>query len=326
MYIQAISARGLAGLKPFHASGLDRRVRVAGPPRARTALADALTLALCPFSSDDLMAAAGALGWGEVEVVGEDLPEEVVISRPHAALRLLAPPERPSQPPGIRVDLTVAMDPPQLEALRKAAIREPALGPALVGGTPLEFSVGWVFTRDGSVGSPSLLGARLGAVVVRPGEKPDWINPILRGLGGRFLRRRPGAIPLEVIDAADRSPEPEVRAALRALRSDLEGSPFRLGRLELLRDEEGQLEAAFGDELVPLRAMGPEAAEALGLAAAVHLHDSEILALEAPLAMAERRDAWLRWMTLQVEADASPLEQIWLFGAGGADALTPEQS
>lgn len=329
MYIRSIAVSGLAGVERFQADDLGRLVRVAGPPRARTALADALTLALCPFSVADINAGAEALGWGEVEIEAEwkDRPvaDAVIIPRPHAVLRMVAPPARRGQPFQVRVDLKLTMDPPQLEALRQAAIREPRLAPALVGGTPLEMSVGWLFTRDGVVGTPSLLGARLGDVVVRPGELPDWFTPLLRGLQGRVLRRRPGDMNLDALAEADRSADPKRRAAVRAMSADLARAPFRLGHLSLIQLEDETIEVAFDDELVPLRALGPEASEAVGLVSAVHLHPCEVLALESPLALASNRGSWLRWLTRQVEAEGSPLEQLWLFGAEGPDALRPKR-
>jgi len=329
MYIHSIAVSGLQGLDRFQADDLGRLVRVAGDARARTALADALTLALCPFSIEDTHAAAVALGWGEVEIEGDwkssPIPDTVTIARPHTVLRLVAPPTRRNQPFQVRVDLSIALDPPQLESLRQAAIREPRLGPALVGGTPLEMSVGWLFTLDGRVGSPSLLGARLSDVVVRPGELPDWFTPLLRGLKARMLRRWPGDMDLQGLADADRSADPERRAAMRALSADLSRAPFRLGHLSLVQLEDGELDLAFDDALIPLRALGPEAHEAVGVASAVHLHRSEILALEAPLALASNRGAWLRWLTRQVEAEGSPLEQLWLFGADGPDALRPRR-
>ena len=326
MYVRSIAATGLSGLAQFRAADLGRRVRVAGDARSRTALADALSLALCPFDPRDLREAGAALGWGEVEVIlpdGGGLPEAVSIERPHSVLRLVAEPERRGQPLRVRVDLTLALDPPQLDTLRQAAIREPALGPALMGGAPLSLSVGWLFTRDGAVGTPSVLGARIGDVVVRPGETKDWLLALLRGLGRRALRRRPGELDVAAIDGASRSPQPGRQAELRRLMSELERAPFRLGRLSLVHPPSGPAELAFGDELVPLRALGPEAREAVGLAAAIHLHPSEILILESPLALASSRTAWTRWLTRQVEAAGSPLEQIWLFNTTGADALRP---
>ncbi len=326
MYVRSIAATGLSGLARFRAAELGRRVRIAGGPRARTALADALSLALCAFDPQDIREAGAALGWGEVAVSlpdGGGLPEAVSIERPHSVLRLVAEPERRGQPLQVRVDLELSLDPPQLDTLRQAAIREPALGPALVGGAPLSLSVGWLFTRDGAVGTPSVLGARLGEVVVRPGELKDWLLALLRGLGRRTLRRRPGELDIAAIDGASRSPKPERQAELRRLVAELDRAPFRLGRLSLVHPPGGPAELAFGDELIPLRALGPEAREAVGLAAAIHLHPSEILILESPLALASSRASWMRWLTRQVEAAGSPLEQLWLFNVAGADALRP---
>ena len=319
MFVQSIQVEGLAGLDNLDAEGLGRVVRVGGSCRARTALADALSLALSPFSEPDLHDAARQFGWGPIEVDGEPLPESVVLSRPFGALRLL----EAADPPRVRIDLDISLDPPQLEQLRQAAFKEPALGPALLEHASCKLSVGWLFTSDGQLANPSINGIAIGDVVARTGERPPWFTPLVHGLARRWHRRRPGDLDIDAIGRADRSPDPEVRARLAAVRRDLQASPFRLPRLEVVDTGDG-LELAFGPDLVPLRALGPEARDAVGLVTSVHLHHAEILAIESPHALLPRRGG-NAWLVDQVEREQSPLEQIWLIGVPDARAdVMPE--
>ena len=74
MLVRALWVEGLSGLTRFEARSLGRVVRVGGPPRGRTALADALALALGSFDRGDVARVLHRLGFGhEVRVVGAEL-------------------------------------------------------------------------------------------------------------------------------------------------------------------------------------------------------------------------------------------------------------
>ena len=104
----------------------------------------------------------------------------------------------------------------------------------------------------------------------------------------------------------------------------LSRSPFRLGVLEIVEPQGGEPYLALAAEdgvLMPLRALGPAAEDLVGLVQAVLVHPAEILLLEAPTAFTSRTRSLLTWLHAQAEADGSALEQVWLFGVEGADAL-----
>ena len=104
----------------------------------------------------------------------------------------------------------------------------------------------------------------------------------------------------------------------------LSRSPFRLGVLEIVEPAGAAPYLALAAEdgqLLPLRAMGPAAKDMVGLVQAVLVDSAEILLLESPTAFTLRTRSLLTWLHAQAEADGSALEQVWLFGVEGTDAL-----
>lgn len=319
MWIRALSAEGLAGLPLLEARDLGRVVRVGGPPRAQGALFDALTLALGAFSVADAERSVGRLGQGhEVRASGHPLPESIELGRPER-LRALLEPEGER---AIKLHLELELDPPQFGLMREHARRSPELAAALgEEAATLRLSLGWAFTRDFTVATFSVFGVRLGEVAPTPGTPAPWKDALLKTLARRGRVRGPLELDVQAIAHAERSPSRPRRQAVARLRKALSAPPFDLPRLELVDPGDGQPWLALGEALAPLEAYGPAAVDAVGLAEALFIDPSEILALRAPGAMAADPGAVVGWLEALVQADDSPLEQLWLFDRPGPHDL-----
>ncbi len=321
MHIRRLAFEGLRALPDFEATGLRRVVPVAGTPAGRTAVADAITIALSVFSASDTQRAARDLGLGDAcEVTGDGIPEELQVDRPEVAAALFTGQR------AFKVKLDLELDPPQYGEIRAQALRDPRLVSALAArDTTLGLGIGWVFTRDWQVAATSVLGVRLGDVELPliGDDRPPWLSRFLAGLSGRVHRHRAGTVDEPGHARAERSPDPAQRRAARAVRETLAGRPFGLGELQVVQGRSAWLGLPLGDALLPLRAHGPRVQHAVGLVQAVHQSGAEILVAEAPLDLAERPRSLARWVRAQSEADGSALEQVFLFGEGGAGALEP---
>ena len=322
MHIRRLACQGLRALPDFEAKGLERVVSVAGSPAGRTALADAIAIALSAFSEADTLAVARDLGLGDAcEVTAEALPDSLLTPRPEVA-RALFTDDRT-----VRVRLDLELDPPQYGEIRTAAMRDPRLVSALAAqDTTLGLTAGWAWTRDWTVATISVLGVRLGDVELPlvGDDRPTWLDRFFAGLAGRLIRHRAGQVDARAFARAERSPSTERRAGARRVREILAGRAFGLGQLEVVEGPDGPwLGLPHGLDLLPLRAHGPRVEHAVGLAQAVHQSGAEILIAEAPLDLAERPRALSNWLRAQAEADGSALEQVFLLGGGGAGALRP---
>jgi len=327
MFIKSIEVTGLAALEHYEVTGLSRVVRVTGDAPACMALADALTIGLSAFSVEDARRAAALLGLGDaVEVTGQGLPEEIHVEHPAIASQLVARPAQ-DEPPHSKGTLEFELDPPQFRRLRQSAQRDPRLVSALAeDGATVRVVTGWAFTNDYTWISCSILSFRVGGLDLpaQGKESPAWLPAFLKSMAGRNHRRRPLEVDAISVAKADRSPSAEQRATVHEMRSVLSRSPFRLGALEIVEPvgAEPYLALAAEDgQLLPLRAMGPAAKDMVGLVQAVLVGSAEILLLESPTAFTPRTRSLLTWLHAQAEADGSALEQIWLFGVEGADAL-----
>jgi hypothetical protein len=308
LLIRRFEVHGMSGLGPTQLEGLDRVVKVAGTPRARQALADALRLAMGAWSARGCREAFEALGC-PVELEGEGLPDEIHLLRPERIAPLLDPDGDRT----LRMELELELDPPQFGRLRELAVRHPALVDALSGGARLTLGLGWVFTQDFSVAAFSIHRPRLGEVALD--LEGGWAPGFLAGLAGRGRVLGSGGPRLEDIAAADRSGDPDRRRALSALREALRRPPLSLGELRLV-EAGGESWLCFDDDLLPLTALGPGAEEEVALAAGVFLDRAEILVVDRPGARSDRPRALRVWLARQAEEQGSPLEQLWMLGVG----------
>ncbi len=312
MHIRGFRVEGLAGLERIETRDLGRVVRVGGPPRARGALAAALDLGLAVFSPADARAAAERVGWAPTEVDEDEhgRPVQLTLGRPSA----VAPLVETGEPSALRVGLDLALDPPQLDLLRRAALRQPELGAAVMANAPLVLHVGWMFTKDSSVASVALLSARLGDLSVSLVEPPDWFTKLTAGLAGRFGRRGALQVDPAAIAAAQRSPDAQAQARFRAFEEALAARPFH--HEVAVVDHGDTLALALRPELTPLDVAGASVTDDVGLVAAVHLMDREVLLLDAPFTRASGRSR-RTWLTRQVEGEGSVLEQLFLADVPG---------
>ncbi|MCB9742904.1 MAG: hypothetical protein H6741_05335 [Alphaproteobacteria bacterium] len=319
MWIRAISVEGLSGLHQLDAQALGRVVRVGGPPRAQGALFEALTLALGAFSPQDAERAVARLGQGlEAQVSGAPLPEAISLGRPQRLGARLDPEGERT----LKVHLELELDPPQFGLIREHARRSPELASALgEDAATLRLSLGWAFTTDLSLASLSVFGVRLGDVVPAPGTPAAWRDALLRTFAGRGRGRDPLELSVQRIAEAERAPERARRQGVARLREALQAPPFSLPRLELVDAGDGAPWLALGEDLAPLEAHGPGSVDAVGLAEAVFIDPSEILALRSPGALSEDPEAVREWLSALVDAEDSPLEQLWLFNVPGPHDL-----
>jgi hypothetical protein len=321
VHIRRLAFEGLRALPAFEAAGLGRVVPVLGSASGRTALADAITIGLSPFSKADTASAAVSLGLGKDCVIrGESLPEEITIGRPEVAQALFGDARQ------FKIKIDLELDPPQFGEIRGHAMRDPRLVAALAAhDTTLGVGVGWIFTRDWTVAATSVLGVRLGNLELPlvGDDRPAWLTRFLSGLAGRFVRHRAGSLDESAYALAERSPHPAERAGARRMRETLAGSPFGYGELQVVAGSSIWLGLPKGDDLLPLRSLGPRVAHAVGLVQAVHQSGAEILFAEAPLDLAERRRSMAHWLRAQSLADGSALEQVFLGGVGGKGVLEP---
>ncbi|MCB9765289.1 MAG: hypothetical protein H6739_36280 [Alphaproteobacteria bacterium] len=313
MWIRGVSVEGFAALPRFEATELERVVRVGGDPAACGALYQALLLGLSAFSAVDLRGAFARLGFGaDVQVEGDGLPDAVILGVPERARAWLAP----SGDRSLKVSLEIALDPPQFGVVQQHALREPGLATALgEDAASLLLTAGFAFTRDLSVISCALFSIRLGDVEPRPGEKSPWKDALLTGLAGRVCARDPLELDPLAFAAAERSPDPDARAAVAKARAALSGAPFSLGAPQVVDPGDGAVWLAIGDDLQPLTALGPEAVDAAGLCQSVFCDPGEILLIRNPGALAADPEAVRAWLAGQVETAGGPLEQVWMFGA-----------
>lgn len=306
MHIERVEVGGFGGLRRFEVT-LDRATRLDGTPRALMALQDALHLAFAAWDADALRALLARWGCVNPVVLGADLPEGAHWESAPGLGALLDP----SADGLLTVGLTIVLDPPQFGKLRRLAARDGRLIDALSDGA--EFTV-----RIGARFSPALdalaldplafvLGAE--AFPIAGAERPVWMTPFLRGLGGRLGR---GPLPGTVWGDRARSYRIEDQRALRRALDALAAPPASLGEAVALPDGPGFFQ---DDTLVPARHLGAAGLDAAGLVGAVYLSGAEILLVDRPPA------EWVDWLAQQAEADASPLEQVILTGVPGGQPV-----
>lgn len=302
MYVTHVEATGFGGL-PTLAFELDRVARFDGPPRALTALADALMLAFAAWDHDTLRGLLARWHCEEVEVDGDGLPEAARWARAPGLASVLAP----DHDGLLTVAITVSLDPPLYGRLRAQAARDPRLVDALAVGSAVTLRVGARFSPALDALAVDALGFQVGgeSYAIAGADRPAWMTPFLRTLAGRFHR---GPLPARRWGAAAASDRAADQHALRRAQAALRGPPLRLGTTVVLPDGPARLEP---DAVVPVHRLGVRVENEVGIIGAVHLSGAEILLLEDP----PRR--WSRWLEEQALADGSPLEQIVLLNAPG---------
>jgi len=323
MYLTAIRVQGLRGADGYEATGLERLVELTPGPQG-VAVADALSMLAAalpdPLGGPRLARATRALGLADSdgEVVWESgFPVQISLTDPAPVSSLL--PVGGGRQVSVSVDM--ALDPPLYGRLRSLAARDPRLVTALGEGGRVTVKVGWLWTNDLGTASLSVLGVSVGDTPfpVAGSERPSWVPDLLGDLGGRFARlvwRGPMSAVHERLVAAATSADPDLRARFRDASRALEGAPFRLGALELVRVR-GQVEACFGPGLLRSRQFGPAAEQALRLVDAVCIEAPDVLVVESPAT----EDGGVRdWLDGRVRGDDATLEQVWIVPGGGAPA------
>jgi len=299
MYIQRVEVAGLA-VAPTIDIGLDRVSSFRGPPRLRTAVADAVCLAFSAWDRRLLAAQLARWGCGDVVITGDPLPEGASWSGAPGLATLLDRPDEGT----LTVSLTLQLDPPAYGRLRREAVRDPRLVDALAEGPQLVVRIGARFSPafDALALDPLAFVVGDAAFPIAGADRPVWLTPFLRGLAGRCWR---GTVAPEVWAERTRSwamgDQLMVRRALAALRT----SPAELPDVIILPDGLGVVE---GERLVPLAAYGAGPSQAVGLVGAVHLSRADILLVDDP------PPGWAAWFAAQAEVDGSPLEQVVLLG------------
>ena len=302
MYIEQLEIEGFAGL-PFAQLALERFSRLRGSPRAQVAVADAIHLAFALLDEGLLQSLLSRWGCQGVEVEKEgNLPKGATWKEAPGLGSLLAVPSEGL----LKVGMLLSLDPPLFGKIRAKANRDPRLVEAISGGSKLRLGVGARFGPAFDAMSLDLLTLEIGGVSfpAQGSERPEWLLPLLSGMGRRLQR---GAAP-ESWSSASRSWDPRQHHALKRAQAAAAAAPFRLGELRVLPEGVGRLEA---EALVPLRQLGSEAELAVGLVGAVHLGGADVLLWEGAI-----HGPWKPWLGRQAEAEASPLEQVILVGAG----------
>lgn len=311
MFITRVEASGFAGLGRLDLS-FDRLVLHEAPPRALTALADALLL---PFAACDAEACRALLRrWGceGVTVEGAPLPEAASWERAPGLAAVL----EPGGDGLCAVALTIQLDPPQFGRLRRESARDTRLVDALANGAVLHLRVGARFATGLDAVALDLLTCTIGGepFAVAGSDRPPWLQPLLRGLAGRVQR---GGVPasrwVERAGSYHHADQRSLRAAAAALR----GAPLELGEVVVMPDGPA---VYTEDAVVPVRHYGDRMAQLVGLVGAVHLSGADVLVVEHPPPELEA------WLGRQVEGDPSPLEQVILLGGGGGAPYADEQA
>jgi len=302
VYVVSVQVRGFRDLSSATLADCDRSTHLVGPSPAVTALGDAIELAFAALSHEQLHRWAirvGLLPEGAPVTESEaEFPDELLDCDPIASQALLAPVAKRA----LRVEVELHLDPPLFGQLRELAAREPRVVTALAERPTIRLAVGVLFTTTFDGLAIHLDTFAVGDVrfPVNGTERPHWLSRFLRGLRGRFHRFDPADdLPRQLLDAAtSRDRHASYTAWQDALQPD--GPRLRVAR----GTNDGPV--LLGNNL-PLRRHGQAGLDRATLAAAIHLSGADIL-------WAESEDALLQ---AAVEADPSPLEQVFMVGPTG---------
>lgn len=318
MLLNAAHVLGLRAAESWEADELGAVVELPPPP-VGIAIADGLSLlhaVLDPDRARDILERLELLGPEPTLHLDEHGFLEQVVGLDAAAVASLLHDARERK---AFVAVSLALDPVLYGRLREESLRDPRVVTALGQDPTLGLKVGWLFTRDLTAGSVTVLDVRVGdlSFPVNSSERPAWMSGLLREVGSRFARpvcdEPHEQLAHRLLDAM-LSPRPERRAAWQRLSAACREAPFGFGALQLVQTPtrargagEGGAAVAFGDELTPLRRYGPDAARRLRVAAAALLDAPDVLILDEPL------DASLRdWVVSCTTGPDATLEQVVL--------------
>ncbi len=302
MYVTRLRIEGLRDA-PEELGDLSR---VASLPSglARCAVADALALlsaALDPAQLPGL----DTLGWGAFAIPSE----------PDHPVEGLDPVEVGSAlsegTENVTVEAELHVGPPVVGQLRRHALRDPRMVTALGQRPALSLKVGWLFSVDRTIASPSVLGLRVGEVAFETlgKDRPVWLPRLLVDLAGRFARTTPlesvASVTQRALDAS-LSPDPRIRACWQRLASSLQSPPFSLPE-PLIVQQAGRSQLVFGPRLSRIRQIGRGALDHLRLLEAALVGRPDVLVIDESLS-----PAVARWFAQLPEGAQAPIEQIWI--------------
>lgn len=303
---------GLRSADPWEADDLEPVVDLPAPP-AGIAVADALCLARVPLDAEraqevleqlDLLTPGAELHHDEHGAV-----EQIVGLEPSALGSLLSGQgERKAF-----TSMALSLDPVLYGRLREESLRDPRVVTALGQDPTLGIKVGWLFSRDLTAASITVLDVRVGEVSfsVNTKERPSWMTGLLQAVGKRFARPDPEGSPRRLAEkllAASLSADVAERAGWRRLAEAMAQPPFELGRVELVQAGD-RVVIGLGEELRRLRQLGPRALSALRLAVVALLDAPDVLIVDEPVEQPVRD--WLIGLTT---GEGATLEQVLFVG------------
>jgi len=298
-----------------------RRQLPEGP--AGIGLLDGLELAMAACDPNRTASALVAVGLIEhadqADVLVEDaLPVQVTLDGGDVTSLV-----NPSLARTIVVHVDAELDPPMFGRLREHALRDPRLVSAL-GEATLSIKAGWVWTRDLTTASISILSAAVGGVSfpLAGADRPTWLTGLLADVAAR-IQRIPDASESQLAErlvAASMSTDPNVRQRFDEVCAQLERAPFSLGRLHLVQAG-GRIRTCFGPDLLRPQQLGPAALQSLRLAVAVIMDQPDVLTACSPVAAMVDPQGVRDWVIAATNGDDAVLEQFIEAPGGGTPNL-----
>ena len=222
----------------------------------------------------------------------------------------------------VKVTVELTLDPVLFGRLREWAAREPRLVTALGGDARLLLKVGWLFTKDCTAASVSVLKLSVGEVAFpcQAAERPEWMSPLIQEVTARTSRLawdEPLSDVCERMLSAKLSPDPQARARVQRASEALAQAPFEYGELGLVRAA-GRIEPCFGEALIRARQFGRGARDAVKLVEEVWCRQPDVLVVASPGATQGDPEAVVRWLEACTQGDEATLEQVFVVPGGAA--------
>ncbi|MFT4623651.1 MAG: hypothetical protein ACI8PZ_002307 [Myxococcota bacterium] len=308
MVLSSLHTSGLAGAPERRWEEIGRRFVLPGGPEG-VAAADAVALVHASLDGAACARVLRSRGLASAPGVAEHRgrPSQIDGFDPGVVRAWIADtPER-----HVRVNATFDLDPPLFGRLRLLAAREPRLAVALGESPTLTLEIGWLFTTDLTMASVDLLRVRVGssAFATAGSEAPKWLDGLVADLAGRLaeLRADPVAAARRLAEAM-LSDDPKQRERSQRAGRALEAAPFNLPPIHAVRRPFDHT-VAFGPSLMRARQLGPAAARAVALVAAVHLDAPDVL-----LVPSDPPPPIQDWLASCTEGDGAVLEQVIVLG------------